>query len=118
MVTYIEHPLIMPNSAEARIYQQVLAANVLKNGNTMIVAPNYAIGVTKDIDGENSVIVKSAILANYIYQSILKNGRDISYSVLDNIVQKYIGKDITNVVSAYVYDNFGHGAEDISLKRI
>ena len=38
MVTYIEHPLIRPNSAEARIYQQVLAADVLKNGNTMIVA--------------------------------------------------------------------------------
>ncbi|MBR4397195.1 MAG: DEAD/DEAH box helicase, partial [Methanobrevibacter sp.] len=45
MVTYIEHPLIRPNSAEARIYQQVLAANVLKNGNTMIVAPT-ALGKT------------------------------------------------------------------------
>ncbi|MBO5840889.1 MAG: DEAD/DEAH box helicase [Methanobrevibacter sp.] len=45
MVTYIEHPLIRPNSAEARIYQQVLAADVLKNGNTMIVAPT-ALGKT------------------------------------------------------------------------
>ena len=31
MVTYIKHPLIRPESAEARIYQQVLAANVYKN---------------------------------------------------------------------------------------
>ena len=45
MVTYIKHPLIRPESAEARIYQQVLAANVLKNGNTMIVAPT-ALGKT------------------------------------------------------------------------
>ena len=45
MVTYIEHPLIRPNSAEARIYQQILAADVLKNGNTMIVAPT-ALGKT------------------------------------------------------------------------
>ncbi|MBE6512374.1 MAG: DEAD/DEAH box helicase [Methanobrevibacter olleyae] len=45
MVTYIEHPLIRPNSAEARIYQQVLAADVLKKGNTMIVAPT-ALGKT------------------------------------------------------------------------
>ncbi len=45
MVTYIEHPLIRPKSAEARIYQQVLAADVLKNGNTMIVAPT-ALGKT------------------------------------------------------------------------
>ena len=45
MVTYIKHPLIRPDSAEARIYQQVLAADVLKNGNTMIVAPT-ALGKT------------------------------------------------------------------------
>ena len=45
MVTYINHPLIRPNSAEARIYQQVLAADVLKNGNTLIVAPT-ALGKT------------------------------------------------------------------------
>ena len=45
MVTFIEHPLIRPNSAEARIYQQVLAADVIKNGNTMIVAPT-ALGKT------------------------------------------------------------------------
>ena len=45
MVNYIEHPLIRPESAEARIYQQVLAADVLKNGNTMIVAPT-ALGKT------------------------------------------------------------------------
>ena len=45
MVNYIEHPLIRPNSAEARIYQQTLAADVLKNGNTMIVAPT-ALGKT------------------------------------------------------------------------
>lgn len=45
MVTYIEHPLIRPNTAEARIYQQVLAADVLTKGNTMIVAPT-ALGKT------------------------------------------------------------------------
>jgi len=45
MVTYIEHPLIRQDSIEARVYQQVLAADVLKNGNTMIVAPT-ALGKT------------------------------------------------------------------------
>ncbi|MDR1721958.1 MAG: DEAD/DEAH box helicase [Methanobrevibacter sp.] len=45
MVTYIEHPLIKENTAEARIYQQILAADVLKKGNTMIVAPT-ALGKT------------------------------------------------------------------------
>jgi ERCC4-related helicase len=45
MDNFIEHPLIKPKTAEARIYQQVLAANTLKNGNTMIVAPT-ALGKT------------------------------------------------------------------------
>jgi Fanconi anemia group M protein len=45
MVNYIEHPLIIPNTVEARIYQQVLAADVLKKGNTMVVAPT-ALGKT------------------------------------------------------------------------
>lgn len=84
---------------------------------TMIVAPNYAIGVLRDIASEESVIVKSATLANYFYQSILKNGREISYSVLDEFVVSNIRKDITDIVNAYVYSNFGHGAEDINVKR-
>jgi len=45
MEKFIEHPLIKPKTAEARIYQQILAADVLKNGNTMIVAPT-ALGKT------------------------------------------------------------------------
>ena len=45
MVKWIQHPLIQPGKIEARLYQQVLAADVLKNGNTMIVAPT-ALGKT------------------------------------------------------------------------
>ena len=45
MVNYIEHELIQSKTAEARTYQQILAADVLKDGNTMIVAPT-ALGKT------------------------------------------------------------------------
>ena len=45
MVSYIDHPLIPKDKVEARIYQQVLAANVLTKGNSMIVAPT-ALGKT------------------------------------------------------------------------
>ena len=82
---------------------------------TMIVAPNYPIGVLRDIDGEESVIVRSATLANYFYQSICKIGREISYEALDEIISNNKGKDITEAVNAYVYSNFGHGATDFSI---
>lgn len=45
MAHYIDHSLIKSNAIEARLYQQVLAADVLKKGNTMIVAPT-ALGKT------------------------------------------------------------------------
>ena len=45
MTTYIKHPLIKENSIESRLYQQVLAGDVLKKGNTMVVAPT-ALGKT------------------------------------------------------------------------
>lgn len=45
MAHYIDHPLIKSNAIEARLYQQVLATDVLKKGNTMIVAPT-ALGKT------------------------------------------------------------------------
>ena len=45
MVKYIQHPLIKPEKIEARLYQQKIAANVLKKGNSMIVAPT-ALGKT------------------------------------------------------------------------
>ena len=45
MASYISHPLIKKNSIESRLYQQVLAGDVLKKGNTMVVAPT-ALGKT------------------------------------------------------------------------
>ena len=45
MTTYIKHPLIKKDSIESRLYQQLLAGDVLKNGNTMVVAPT-ALGKT------------------------------------------------------------------------
>lgn len=45
MQKWIKHPLIRDQKIESRLYQQLLAADVLKKGNTMIVAPT-ALGKT------------------------------------------------------------------------
>lgn len=104
----------------AQINSRRLKAHRMKIGSryTMIVTPNYSIGVLKDIEGEESVIIKSATLANYLYQYVAKHGRDISYSALDRIVEENIGGDITDAVNKYVYSNFGHGAETFTIKTI
>ncbi len=45
MVKYIKHPLVKSKKIEARLYQQKIAADVIRKGNSMIVAPT-AIGKT------------------------------------------------------------------------
>ncbi len=45
MVSYINHPLLKKDAIESRLYQQILAGDVLKKGNTMVVAPT-ALGKT------------------------------------------------------------------------
>ncbi|MBM4241599.1 MAG: DEAD/DEAH box helicase [Euryarchaeota archaeon] len=45
MEKWIQHPLIKPQKIESRLYQQIMAADVLMKGNTMIVAPT-ALGKT------------------------------------------------------------------------
>lgn len=102
--------LIQINSPRLRIHR-----NKIGSLYTMIIAPNYSIGVLRDIEGEDSVIIKSATLANYLYQYILISGRNISYSFLDHIIEDNIGFDITDKVNDYVYSNFGHGANDLSI---
>ena len=44
-MSYISHPLIKPNTVEAKVYQEVLAARVLEKGNSLVVAPT-ALGKT------------------------------------------------------------------------
>ena len=104
--------LLQINSRRLRAHR-----NLINSKYTMIVTPNYAIGVLSDIAGEKSVIIKAATLANYLYQYILKSGREISYSVLDEFVENGMGGDITDSVNSYVYNNFGHGAKDLTVKR-
>lgn len=45
MQKWIKHPLIKDQKIESRLYQQILAADVLKKGSTIIVAPT-ALGKT------------------------------------------------------------------------
>ena len=45
MSNYINHPLLKKDAIESRLYQQILAGDVLKKGNTMVVAPT-ALGKT------------------------------------------------------------------------
>jgi Fanconi anemia group M protein len=45
MNKFIKHPLIKPNTVEQRLYQEVMVAQILEKGNSLVVAPT-ALGKT------------------------------------------------------------------------
>ena len=42
---FLEHRIVKPNTIQKRLYQEIIAARVLENGNTLVVAPT-ALGKT------------------------------------------------------------------------
>lgn len=101
-----------------RINSHTLKTHRQKTGAdyALVVACDYTKSALKDIEGRQAVIIQPVVLANYLNQSILKNGREISYAALNEIIIENLGKDITELVENYIYNHFGHGAQD--FKRV
>jgi hypothetical protein len=74
---------------------------------TIVITPNYINAVLEDIKGTQTVLIRSGSFSNFLYQSISNRGRDISYKPIDKIVLDNLGKDITDGINQYVYENFG-----------
>ena len=74
---------------------------------TIVITPKFTPVVIEDIKGTDAVILRSASFSNFLYQSISNRGREISYKPIDEIVLNNLGKDITEGINQYVYDNFG-----------
>lgn len=74
---------------------------------TIVVTPNYVNAVLEDIKETDTVLIRSGSFSNFLYQSISKRGRDISYKSIDEIVVNNLGTDITPIINQYVYENFG-----------
>lgn len=105
--------LLQVNSRRLKIHRSLIGSKY-----TMIVTPNYSIGVLRDIECEDSVIVKSDTLANYLYQCILKYGRNLSYSTLDKIIMNNIGNDITDCINKYVWQRLSKAFHsDVKQRR-
>ena len=74
---------------------------------TIVITPKYVNAVLEDIRGTDTVIIKAGSFSNFLYQSISKKGRGISYEPIDKIINQNKGKDITDNLNRYVYENFG-----------
>ncbi len=72
---------------------------------TILITPKYTPAVARDIEGENIVILRPAILAEYLYNHLYIY-EELKYEELHNIIINNKGKDISRIISSITLERF------------
>lgn len=73
---------------------------------TIVVTPRYVPAARRDIVGTPTVIVLASTFAEYLYNCINNNVREIDYADFDNIIINNLGKDISQDISNFTLSKF------------
>jgi type II restriction enzyme len=73
---------------------------------TIVVTPRYVPATVRDIRGQAIVIVLASTFAEYLYNHIFHEVRDIDYSDFDNIIVQNLGTDVSELISNITLDKF------------
>jgi hypothetical protein len=73
---------------------------------TIVVTPRYVPAAKRDIIKTPNVIILASTFAEYLYNCINKDVREIDYADFDNIIMKNLGKDISSDISNLTLTKF------------
>lgn len=74
----------------------------------IVVSPRFAIGVSGDIAGSNIVAITAETLASYcINEYNASSDGFIDFSMIDEIIRKHLGFNITKMVQEFVNNYYG-----------
>lgn len=73
---------------------------------TIVVTPRYVPAAKRDILGTPNVIILASTFAEYLYNCIDRNVREIDYEDFDNIIIDNLGKDISRNISDMTLSKF------------
>jgi type II restriction enzyme len=73
---------------------------------TIVVTPRYVPATKGDIKGQDIVIILASTFAEYLYNHIFHEVRDIDYSDFDNIIVQNLGTDVSELISNITLDKF------------
>lgn len=76
---------------------------------TIIVTPYFVKGALEDIKNTDNVILTANSLSNFLYQSVIHLGAELSYKPMYEIIQKSLGGDISIAINQYVENTYGIG---------
>lgn len=73
---------------------------------TIVITPRYVPAVLKDIKNTNNVIITATTFSEYLYNSILKDERNINYEEINDIILSNLGTDISDDISDLTIKKF------------
>ncbi len=74
---------------------------------TIIITPRYVPAAKRDIIDTPNVIILASTFAEYLYNCIHRDIRNIDYQDFDNIITHNLGKDISGDISNMTLSKFG-----------
>ncbi len=82
---------------------------------TIVITPRYVPAVLKDIKNTKNVIITANTFSEYLYNSIVKDERNIDYKEINDIIVNNLGTDISDKISDLTINKFATLGNDICL---
>lgn len=73
---------------------------------TIVVTPRYVSAAKRDIKGSPIVIILANTFAEYLYNHIFNDVRDIDYADFDGIIVNHLGEDVSKLISDMTLEKF------------
>lgn len=66
---------------------------------TIVITPRYVPAARRDIKDTPNVIILASTFAEYLYNHIFHDVRDVDYADFDNIIIEHLGEDVSKFIS-------------------
>lgn len=73
---------------------------------TIVITPRYVPAAKRDIKGSNNVIILASTFAEYLYNHIFHEVREVDYADFDNIIINHLGEDVSKHISNMTMEKF------------
>lgn len=73
---------------------------------TIVVTPRYVPAAKRDIKGSQIVIILASTFAEYLYNHIFHDVRDVDYADFDDIIVDHLGEDVSKFISNMTMTKF------------
>ena len=68
---------------------------------TIVITPRYVPAAKRDIKGTPIVIILASTFAEYLYNHIFHDVRDVDYADFDDIIIEHLGEDVSKFISLW-----------------